>query len=110
MTISYSGLYQSLAEHNRQAMNSWSYSMFDDLRIDDGDGEEWEEEDEWEEEEDDEPPRELTPGQRERINKDLQKILKEAEQKSKEICKGKIFTYRGIPLCKKTRLMNLWKQ
>lgn len=62
-------------------------------------------EDEWEEG-DDEPPRELTPKQIENINRNIQKILKEAKQKSKEICKGKIFTYRGIPLCKEKQRRN----
>lgn len=77
MSLSYGGFYQSIAEHNRQATDSWSYSMPDD----------WDEDEEWEEYEDDEPPRELTQEQRERMSKDMQKILKEGKERSDKIWK-----------------------
>lgn len=83
MNISHDGFYQSLAEHNRQAMNSWSYSMFDDLQIDDDDGEEWEEE----KEDDDEPSREFTPEEIKEMSKNIQKMLKEGKERSDEIWK-----------------------
>ena len=77
MSLSYGGFYQSIAEHNRQATNSWSYSMPDD----------WDEDEEWEEYEDDEPPRELTPEQTKRINEDLKKILEDGKKRGEEIWK-----------------------
>lgn len=78
MNISHDGIYQSLAEHNRQAMNSWSYSMFDD-----DDDEEWEEE----EEDDDEPSREFTQEEIKEMSKNIQKMLKEEKERSDEIWK-----------------------
>lgn len=89
MNLSYNGLYQSLAEHDRQAMDSWSYSMPED---------DWVDSEEWIEEDKGEPPRELTPEQIERMSKEIQRILKEGKERGEEKCKGKVFTYRGIPL------------
>ena len=48
------------------------------------DDDDWDE-DEWEEEEEYEPPSELTPEQREKMNKDLQRIFKEGKERGEEI-------------------------
>lgn len=72
---------QRVHENDRRAMDSWDYAEPED---------DWEEEDDWEDEVDDEPLKELTPEQVERINKNLQKTLEDGKKKGEEIWKQMI--------------------